>query len=363
MQRWRRAGRGIAALACGVAAALASPAVVGPMVRTAGAASTPTTTMPPTTTAPSGTTSGAPVGRVTRTFVDRTRKTPADASAGLLGADRRTLPTTIYYPARGAQEPGVVTADARPARGTHPLVLFNPGSPGTPEDYEVLLADWAAHGYVVAAIEFPISSVAGPDDAAWKDLPAQTKDARFVLDKVLALDAQKAGIPEIDADRIAVAGHSFGGATALSLASKCCRDGRVDAVLALAAVTVTDHGPALKGIDGPILFVHGRNDRAVSWSQAAAKCRTAGGPKRFLTIEEIRGLRAHVIPFLGRGDPYSAVARPATVDFLDGYLRDRKAARDRLERAGAGTDVGGVTRCPAEPATSDTPSTTTTTGG
>lgn len=302
----------------------------------------------------------APVGVVTRTFVDRDRRTPADASAGILAAPRRTLPTTIYYPARGALEPGSITPDAKPARGAHPLVLFNPGSPGTPEDYEVLLADWAAHGYVVAAIEFPISSVAGPDDAAWKDLPAQTKDARFVLDEVLALDAERVGIPEIDDEHIAVAGHSFGGATALSLASKCCRDDRIDAVLALAAVTVTNDGPALKGTEGPILFVHARSDRAVSWTQAVAQCRKTAAPKRFLTVEEIRGLRAHVIPFIGQGDDYSAVVRPAMVDFLDGSLRDRKAARARLERAGAGTEVASLTRCPKLPE-SATPTTTTTT--
>ncbi|MBM3659891.1 MAG: hypothetical protein FJW95_10375, partial [Actinobacteria bacterium] len=295
---------------------------------------------------------------VTRTFVDRDRRTPADPSAGILAAPRRMLPTTIYYPARGSLEAGSLTPDAPPARGAHPLVLFNPGSPGTPEDYEALLVEWAAHGYVVAALEFPISSVAGPDDAAWEDLPAQTKDARFVLDRVLDLDPEKAGIPEIDDDHIAAAGHSFGGATALSLASECCRDDRIDAVLALAAVTVTEAGPALKQTGGPILFVHARSDRAVSWGEAVALCRKTAAPKRFLTIEEIRGLRAHVIPFLGEGDEYSAIARPAMVDFLDGYVLDRKGARARLERAGAGTDIAGLTRCPADP--EPTPTTTPT---
>jgi len=293
---------------------------------------------------------------VTRTFVDRDRKTPADPTAGIAPAATRTLPTTIYYPARRGAA-GSVTEGARPVAGARPMVLFNPGSPGTPKDYEPLIADWAAHGYVVAAIEFPISSVAGPDDAAWADLPAQTKDARFVLDRVLALDPGKAGIPEIDEDRLAVAGHSFGGATALSLASRCCRDRRFSAVVALAAVAETQDGPALTRPQGPVLFVHARGDRAVSYAEAATLCGEARPPKRLVTIEEIRGLRAHVYPFVG-DDQYSAIVRPAIVDFLDGYVRDKAGARDRLDRVGAGTTSAVVTRCRADDTPPPTPSTT-----
>lgn len=285
-----------------------------------------------------------PVGWTTRTFVDRSRKTPADPSAGITPAPRRVLPTTIYYPARRSAAPGTVTRVAPPARGSFPLVLFNPGAPGRPRDYEVLLADWAAHGYVVAAIDFPVSSVAGPDAVAQRDLPAQTADARFVLDRVLGLDAAKAGIPEIDDGRLAVAGHSFGGATALALASKCCRDDRFDAVVALSAVAAPEKGPALKRPAGPILFVHARNDRAVPYADAARLCETAGRPKRFLTVEGIRGLRAHVDPYIG-DDQYAAVVRPAILDFLDGHLRHDAAARARLDRAGAGTTVASISRC------------------
>ena len=295
------------------------------------------------------------VGVATRTFVDRSRRTPADVSAGITPSAKRTLPTTIYYPARGAAAPGSVSRGAKPARGAHPLVLFAPGSPGEPDDYEVLLADWAAHGYVVAAIEFPVSAVAGPDAVAWRDLPAQTTDVRFVLDKVLRRNRAATGTPEIDDERIAVAGHSFGGATALSLVSKCCRDDRIGAVVALAPITKTQDGPRLKRPAGPVLFVHARGDRAVSYEKAASTCEKARTPKRLLTVEEIRGLRAHVTPYIGDDDDYSAVVRPAVVDFLDGYLRDKPAARTRLDRAGAGTTVGTVTRCrPGDTTTTST---------
>jgi pimeloyl-ACP methyl ester carboxylesterase len=288
-----------------------------------------------------------PVGRVARTFVDRTRRTPADPIAAITPAPRRVLPTTIYYPARRGSADGGVMRDARPARGKHPLVVFSPGAPGMPEEYEALLADWAAHGYVVAGIRFPVSSVAGPDAVAWRDLPRQTRDARFVLDRMLDLDTDKVGIPELDEDRIAVAGHSFGGATALSLVSDCCRDGRVDAVVALAAVTDAERGPRLERPTGPALFVHARGDRVVRYRPAARLCRRTRSPRRFVTVEGAAGVRAHVQPFLGTGED-ATIVRSAIVDFLDGFLRVDADARARLDMAGEGTTVVDVKRCPPE---------------
>lgn len=285
------------------------------------------------------------VGVRTEVFVDRSRKTPADSVAGIAPDSRRRLRTSIFYPARG--EPtanGSATKNAKPRAGKYPLVIFNGGAPGSPEDYAPLLAEWAAAGYVVAAPEFPISSLAGPDDAAWKDLPRQSDDARFVLGRVLALDEKQAGIAEIDDDRIGVAGHSFGGATALSLIASCCRDRRIDAALVLAGVTETTDGPKLKGLTGPVLFVHSRGDRAVQYAPTLATCTTVMGWKRMLTIERLRGLRAHTQPFVG-ADEYAAVSRTAMIDFLDGYLRNEASARARLAAAGDGTVVGAIGRC------------------
>jgi dienelactone hydrolase len=319
----------VAVVAASVVATLAGPAPAS-IARRVRAASAP----------------GA-VGVRTEEFVDRTRPTPADVVAGILPVTERRLPTTIYYPARGKAGPdGAAVPDARPRGGRHPLVLFAGGAPGTPTDYAPLLEDWAKAGYVVAAPQFPISSLAGPDDVAWSDLPRQTGDARFVLRRVLALDASRAGIPEIDAEHIAVAGHSLGGATALSLVARCCRSKHVDVVLVLAGVTDPAAGPALTGLRGPAFFVHARNDRAVPYGPARDTCSTVEGWKRILTVEDLRGVRAHVTPYLG-DDQYAAIVRPATVDFLDGYLRDRAAARDRLARAGAGTTDAKLTRCRA----------------
>ena len=298
-------------------------------------------------TGSTGSADGA-VGVNTVTFVDRKRETPSDVTAGIAPASERRLPTTIYYPARGkAAVDGTAVPNARPRGGPFPIVLFAGGSPGTPKDYAELLQDWAAAGYVVVAPEFPVSSLAGPDEVASADLPNQSGDVRFVLRRVLGLDPSKARIPELDDDHIAVAGHSLGGQTALSLVAKCCRESRVDVALVLAGVTDASDGPALRRLRGPALFVHSRNDRAVPYGPTRETCATVAGWKRMLTVEDLRGIRAHITPYLG-DDEYAAIVRPATVDFLDGYLRDDTRARRRLDRVGEGTDAVTFARCRTE---------------
>jgi dienelactone hydrolase len=285
------------------------------------------------------------VGVQDRTFVDRERTTPGDVSAGITPEGVRRLPTTIFYPARGtASSDGAAVTSARPRPGRYPLVVFSGGSPGTPNDYAPLLTEWAAAGYVVAAPEFPISSLAGPDDVAWSDLPEQSSDARFVLDRMLALDTTKAGIAGIDEGRVAVAGHSFGGVTTLSLKAKCCRDVRVDAAVVLAGVTQPVDKPRLRALRGPVLFVHARRDAAVPYESARDACEHVQGWRRMLAIERIRGPRAHVVPYLG-DDEYAAAARPAILDFFDGWVRDRSAARKQLARGALESTVATLHTC------------------
>jgi dienelactone hydrolase len=290
----------------------------------------------------------AAVGVRTVTIVDRSRSTPADVVAGIAPASERRLPTTIFYPAKG--EPaadGEATRDARPRGGRYPIVLFAGGAPGEPADYAPLLQEWAAAGYVVVAPAFPVSSYAGPDDVAYTDLPQQSGDVRFVLRRVLERDGKKAGIPGLDAQRIAVAGHSLGGQTALSLVAKCCREPRADVALILAGVTDASDGPPLKKLRGPALFVHARNDRAVPYGPTLDTCATVTGWSRMLTVEAVRGLRAHTGPFVGDDDD-AVIVRPAMVDFLDGYLRDDDRARRRLSRVGDDTDAVALSHCAAE---------------
>jgi dienelactone hydrolase len=138
----------------------------------------------------------------------------------------RTFPVDVWYP----------RADA----DSHPLVLFSHRSGGDRRSASFLTRHLASHGYVVAAMDHSetVAAELAPSAAATDEehdrridaiIACRVPDVRFLLTWLLA-GADSAG-PAIDPDRIGVAGHSFGGWTALAVAEQ---DHRVRAVVALA---------------------------------------------------------------------------------------------------------------------------------
>lgn len=111
-----------------------------------------------------------------------------------------------------------------------PVVLFSPGAGVNRLLYSGLSADLASHGYLVAVlehpgetqpVEFPDGTVAPPvpvdsEDGLLALLPTRVADVRSVLAHLKKMNSQT-GSPlraALDLDRVALAGHSLGGATA-----------------------------------------------------------------------------------------------------------------------------------------------------
>jgi hypothetical protein len=128
--------------------------------------------------------------------------------------------------------------EASIAAGTHPVLLFTPGYTATFTDYTFLFEDLASRGYVVASVdhtyeataaEFPdgrlFTSVLGSHlDDSWKGddrtmavaVSVRLLDLRFVVNELSRLNVET-GSPfkgKLDLERLAIAGHSLGGATA-----------------------------------------------------------------------------------------------------------------------------------------------------
>ncbi|MFC8919487.1 alpha/beta hydrolase family protein [Streptomyces sp. NPDC057116] len=207
--------------------------------------------------------------------------------------DRRTVVVQLWYPAQrspaGAQRaqylgrtahearvvskalaryaglPGVLV-DGVPRAHTHavfnapvaneggrfPLVLFSPGLGGVRTQNTAWAEELASHGYVVAALDHPYDSAAvvladgrtintkikstGDDEdneRAVETTGIRAADLRFSLTQLSRLDRGEITGPltgRLDTSRVAVTGHSLGGAAALQAARQ---DRRFTAVIDL----------------------------------------------------------------------------------------------------------------------------------
>ncbi|RVX46699.1 platelet-activating factor acetylhydrolase isoform II [Nonomuraea polychroma] len=273
-------------------------------------------------------TGSQPVGTTSLHLTDTSRPDPWDP-----GSKARDLMVSLWYPAAkagGRLEPymtvkeseltlkdagitGVPSdllartrthafSDAPPAGKERELalVVLSPGFSKTRSSLTSLAEDLANKGYVVAAIShthenvatvFPDGRVATctacqvePHDQAFWDKVGATRatDVSFVLDQLTGLRPRWKGSRLIDPARIAMAGHSVGGASSVAALLK---DPRIKAgmnVDGLAVVPV----PA-SGLGKPFLFLGAQATRTPG-GQEAASWETAWqhltGWKRWLVV-------------------------------------------------------------------------------
>ncbi|MBN2622705.1 MAG: alpha/beta hydrolase [Acidimicrobiales bacterium] len=258
------------------------------------------------------------VGTRSVTFVDDERSTPAFGEAP--AEDTRTLVTDLWYPARGdaGDEP---LADAPAADGPFPLVVFNHGQQGEPEQYAPSFETWARAGYVVAAPRHPVTVRDGPGGQFVDDIEGELGDVPFVI---TSIDEELSDLADVD--ELAVAGHSSGAIVAFANAfNTCCQDERIDAVLVQALLNLPldgEYAPVLRGT--PVMFMHGDAD-LLPIDGAHDTFEAAEPPKYFLTIEGGDHSEAY-----RSGEPAPWVAA-AALAFFDLHLKGEDEALDTLE--------------------------------
>ena len=268
-----------AALAGGAALAALAGAAIGLSAAPAHAAAAPVTTGLP---APDG----LPIGLARLHVVDRARTDPyshhgpREIPVSAFYPARRASPTPFPYVAPALQEPlapafGVPAAavaelrthaglGAAPRPGRHPIVVVATGY-GVPSLAMTLLAeDMAAHGWVALVIDSPGESpaveladgrvrvAAAPESmrAVRRALRIREADVRSLLDGLPTLDRRGPLRRLLDRSRIAMAGHSLGGATT---ANVMLADRRIDAGVDLDG---TLFGAAERGtLDRPFMMI------------------------------------------------------------------------------------------------------------
>jgi predicted dienelactone hydrolase len=215
------------------------------------------------------------VGRSTITITDAKRNRPLTVDVWY-----PIDPKATGTPARYAFTPEIFTdskeaiADEPLANGgPYPLVVYSHGSGGVRYIASYFTERLASHGFVVAAPDHTgntaverITNTSAPGEQIAYDRPL---DVSAVIDGLLAPadDAAKRLSKAIDRSRIGVTGHSFGGYTALAIASghsgppgATAADPRVKAIIGMAPASGLLSDAELSAIKIPTMLIVGTKD-------------------------------------------------------------------------------------------------------
>ncbi len=215
-----------------------------------------------------------PVGITTRTWIDTSRATPANGTAAAVSS--RTLVTDIWYPtsAPGVGNPTIQDAPLAPG-GPYPLVLLVHGS-SSGRDVSTFLTIALAHaGYVVAAADFPLTSLNTPGGSSDLHVSDQVGDLSFLCDqlKAAAADATDVLHGAVDGSSYAVVGHSTGGAVAELAAFAgddplVTHDPRVAAIVPLSGDACMFDPPFFHNRSVPVFVIGASNDLFVRFANS-----------------------------------------------------------------------------------------------
>jgi dienelactone hydrolase len=205
-------------------------------------------------------------------FIDRRR--PMQAHGSFTGEARRVLRGTVWFPAEAAAGPA-------------PLLLFSHGFSSLRANGRYLGEHLASHGYVVAAVDFPLTSFGAPGGPYVQDVVHQPGDLSFVIDTLTAY-GQVSGHPlsgKVDGTRIGVFGISLGGLTStLAGFHPDFRDPRIKAVVSIAGPTYLFTPAFFTHADLPFLMLAGGRDVLVPWATNARPILDKAPGARLVTI-------------------------------------------------------------------------------
>lgn len=195
------------------------------------------------------------VTRAAIDLVDPSR--PTSPNSDFPGSDTRPLKGAAWYPDTG---------------GPYPLVVHVHGFTSNHRNGAYLARHLASHGYVVVAVDHPLTHMFAPGDPNARDVINQPGDVSFLIDTLSTrpgeIDPALQG--RVDGDRIAVMGISLGGLTAtLAGYHPQLGDERIDAVVAIAGPTAFLTPAFFQSRSLPFLMLAGDADALVPWKANA----------------------------------------------------------------------------------------------
>ncbi|KGE03065.1 alpha/beta hydrolase family protein [Pseudohaliea rubra] len=196
-----------------------------------------------------------PVARLPLELTDRSR--PTDANGDFPGAPARQLEGHLWYPTEG---------------GPYPLLIYSHGFTSNHRNGAYLAEHLASHGFVVAAVNHPLTHWGAPGGPRVADVVNQPGDVSFLIDHLVARsdDAGDVLAATIDDERIGALGVSLGGLTAtLAGFHPTLGDPRIDAVLSIAGPSSFFTPRFFAGDETAFLMLAGRDDVLVPWEANA----------------------------------------------------------------------------------------------
>ncbi len=285
------------------------------------------------------------------------------ASKGFAGSDVRRIDVKVWQPEN---------ADA----GPFPLIIYSHGTFGYPDNAMHLVNALVQDGYVLAAINYPLTSRTAFTKISFADISdvaQQVKDISFVIDALTGMP----GLGDIiDKDRIGTTGHSLGAVTSYFASfGMTTRDKRIKATAPIAAgdpvQTALDNEMGVAGVrhseaSVPVLFLSGDKDvfARMTGRPHAAYSRVEA-PKYEILVKNgyhiafrdgtdrhpegknpdclffEKTLPGVPIPGCEEAGEFIApereqeITREALTNFFDAYLKDDAAALARLKAMGA----------------------------
>ncbi len=260
----------------------------------------------------------------------------------------RTLELTIVWPQRP---------------GPYPVVVFSHGGGSNKDMYDRLADHWAAAGYVVILPTHLDSALYGfsmkdTTVAAMLDnIEARRRDLSFIVDSLGELQRLVPALAgRVDAERLVVAGHSLGGATALTVSGLQIQDpgtgqrygyldDRFDALL---LITEPGNSPVMpespwRAARMPVFVATGSKDYSGQWQGPPTKRLytfidgfepPSGVPHHYLFIDGMDHYIGGLVCRNDKGPPDPgalALVQEASTAFLNVYTKGDARSRALLE--------------------------------
>jgi predicted dienelactone hydrolase len=190
-------------------------------------------------------------------LVDASRPTPPNGE--FEGTPNRMLDGRIWYPRESSE-------------GPFPLIVYSHGFMSSVAEATYLVNFLVPKGYVVAAVNYPLSNGSAPGGPTVLDVINQPGDLSYLIDDMLArnLDQSDSLYGLIDPSQVAAVGLSLGGLTTkLAAYHRDMRDPRLQAAVSIAGPSSFLLREFFQTTGLPFMMVAGSDDAVVPYAANA----------------------------------------------------------------------------------------------